>query len=70
LPILEIVLDEMSCAKPVDVDRLLDDATIRLVNTDPPYSVKVEPRSNDADAAGCGRPLTYSVSFVSTWRYS
>jgi DNA modification methylase len=39
-------------AKPDDVDRLLDDATIQLVNTDPPYNVKVEPRSNNAIAAG------------------
>jgi DNA modification methylase len=35
-----------------DVDRLLDGATIHLVNTDPPYGVKVEPRSNNAIAAG------------------
>ncbi|MCH8839078.1 MAG: ParB N-terminal domain-containing protein [Planctomycetes bacterium] len=37
---------------PEDVDRLLDGATIQLVNTDPPYNVKVEPRSNNAIAAG------------------
>jgi len=35
-----------------DVDRLLDGAPIHLVNTDPPYNVKVEPRSNNAIAAG------------------
>jgi len=35
-----------------DVDRLLDGALIDLVNTDPPYNVKVEPRSNNAIAAG------------------
>jgi len=35
-----------------DVDRLLDRATIQLCNTDPPYNVKVEPRSNNAIAAG------------------
>lgn len=35
-----------------DVDRLLAGATIQLVNTDPPYNVKVEPRSNNAIAAG------------------
>ncbi len=35
-----------------DVDRLLDGARIHLVNTDPPYNVKVEPRSNNAIAAG------------------
>jgi DNA modification methylase len=37
---------------PEDVDRLLDGAPIHLVNTDPPYGVKVEPRSNNAIAAG------------------
>jgi len=35
-----------------DVDRLLDGASIHLVNTDPPYNVKVEPRSSTAIAAG------------------
>jgi DNA modification methylase len=35
-----------------DVDRLLDGAKVHLVNTDPPYNVKVEPRSNNAIAAG------------------
>ena len=35
-----------------DLDRLLDGATIDMVNTDPPYNVKVEPRSNNAIAAG------------------
>jgi ParB-like chromosome segregation protein Spo0J len=39
-------------SKPEDVDRLLDGAGIQLVNTDPPYNVKVEPRSNNAIAAG------------------
>lgn len=39
-------------SKPDDVDRLLDGAAIHLVNTDPPYNVKVEPRSNNAIAAG------------------
>jgi DNA modification methylase len=39
-------------SKPDDVDRLLDGAVIHLVNTDPPYNVKVEPRSNNAIAAG------------------
>jgi DNA modification methylase len=39
-------------SKPADLDRLLDGATIHLVNTDPPYNVKVEPRSNNAIAAG------------------
>ena len=35
-----------------DVGRLLDGAPIHLVNTDPPYNVRVEPRSNNAIAAG------------------
>ena len=35
-----------------DLDRLLDGAPIHLCNTDPPYNVKVEPRSNNAIAAG------------------
>ena len=39
-------------ANPADVDRLLAGASIHLVNTDPPYNVKVEPRSNNAIAAG------------------
>ncbi len=39
-------------SKAQDVDRLLDGAVIHLVNTDPPYNVKVEPRSNNAIAAG------------------
>ncbi|MHC4138079.1 MAG: DNA methyltransferase [Planctomycetota bacterium] len=39
-------------SKDEDVDRLLDGAPVHLVNTDPPYNVKVEPRSNNAIAAG------------------
>ena len=39
-------------SKPEDLDRLLDGASIHLCNTDPPYNVKVEPRSNNAIAAG------------------
>ena len=35
-----------------DLDRLLDGATVDLLATDPPYNVKVEPRSNNAIAAG------------------
>ncbi|MGB2987827.1 MAG: ParB N-terminal domain-containing protein [Phycisphaerae bacterium] len=35
-----------------DVNRLLDGQPVHLVNTDPPYNVKVEPRSNNAIAAG------------------
>lgn len=39
-------------SKPEDVDRLLNGAPIHLVNSDPPYNVRVEPRSNNAIAAG------------------
>jgi DNA modification methylase len=39
-------------SSPADLDRLLDGQRIHLVNTDPPYNVKVEPRSNNAIAAG------------------
>ena len=35
-----------------DLDRLLDGQPIHLVNMDPPYNVRVEPRSNNAIAAG------------------
>ena len=38
--------------KAEDVDRLLDGQPVHLVNTDPPYNVKVEPRSSTAIAAG------------------
>src|SRR5262249_40533056 len=31
-----------------DVDRLLGGASVQMVNTDPPYNVRVEPRSNNA----------------------
>ncbi len=39
-------------SKAADLDRLLDGQPIHLRNTDPPYNVKVEPRSNNAIAAG------------------
>jgi hypothetical protein len=39
-------------AKGEDVDRLLDGAPVHLINSDPPYGVKVEPRSNNAISAG------------------
>jgi DNA modification methylase len=39
-------------SKPDEVDRLLDGAAVHLVNTDPPYGVHVEPRSNNAISAG------------------
>ncbi len=35
-----------------DVDRLIHGETIHLLNTDPPYNVRVEPRSRRAIAAG------------------
>jgi DNA modification methylase len=39
-------------ANPEDVARLLGGQRIQLVNTDPPYNVRVEPRSNNAIAMG------------------
>jgi DNA modification methylase len=39
-------------SKPEDVDRLLDGVPIHLINSDPPYGVKVEQRSNNAISAG------------------
>jgi DNA modification methylase len=39
-------------ASAADVDRLLAGQQMHLINTDPPYNVKVEPRSNNAIAAG------------------
>jgi DNA modification methylase len=39
-------------SKADDVDRLLAGAAIHLVYTDPPYGVRVEPRSHNAIAAG------------------
>jgi DNA modification methylase len=38
--------------EPHDVDRLLAGSPVHLVHTDPPYNVRVEPRSNNAIAAG------------------
>jgi len=38
--------------KAEDLDRLLEGAEVHLVNTDPPYGVKLEPRSNNAISAG------------------
>jgi DNA modification methylase len=37
-----------------DLDRLLGGTVVDLLNTDPPYNVRVEPRSNNAIAAGMG----------------
>jgi DNA modification methylase len=39
-------------SSPEDLDRLLAGAPIHLANCDAPYNVKVEPRSNNAIAAG------------------
>jgi DNA modification methylase len=44
-------------ASPADVDRLLDGAHVDLVNTDPPYNVKVASRSNNSIAASGDRPI-------------
>jgi DNA modification methylase len=49
-------------SKPEDVDRLLGGAAIHLVNTDPPYNVQVEPRSNNAIAAGLSSFAGYGNS--------
>jgi DNA modification methylase len=38
-------------SNPEHLDLLLDGQTIHLANTDPPYNVKVEPRSNNAIAS-------------------
>ncbi len=38
-------------ANPMSVEMLLGDEKVHLVNTDPPYNVNVEPRSNNAIAA-------------------
>ena len=39
-------------ALPDDVDRLTDGEPVQLVNTDPPYNVAVQPRSNNAFVTG------------------
>jgi DNA modification methylase len=39
-------------SRPGDVDRLLDGSPVDLVNSDPPYNVRLSPRSNNAIAAG------------------
>jgi DNA modification methylase len=49
-------------SKAEDVDRLLAGAPIHLVNTDPPYNVRVEPRSNNAIAAGLSSFVEYGNS--------
>ncbi len=50
--------------KAEDVDRLLAGAQIHLVNTDPPYNVKLESRSNNSIAAGRSSfPATHHQRF-------
>jgi DNA modification methylase len=39
-------------SKPEEVDHLVAGEPIHLVNTDPPYNVRLEPRSNNAISAG------------------
>jgi len=46
-------------SKPADLDRLLDGQPIHLANTDPPYNVKLEPRSKNAVAAGLATFAAY-----------
>ena len=48
--------------KTEDVDYLLDGAKVQLVNTDPPYNVRLEPRSNNAVAAA-GKNKTHHQKF-------
>jgi len=51
--------------KAEDVDHLLAGAPVHLVNTDPPYNVRVEPRSNNAIAAGLSSfPMTASAELA------
>jgi DNA modification methylase len=42
-----------------DLDRLLDGGAVHLAHCDPPYNVKVEPRSNNAIAAGLSSFSSY-----------
>ncbi len=46
----------------LDVDRLVGGTKIELVHTDPPYNVKVEPRSNRAIVAGNTRDIARCVA--------
>jgi hypothetical protein len=54
-------------SKAEDVDLLLDGAPVHLVNTDPPYNVRVEPRSNNAIAAGLSCSVAPRITRASTW---
>jgi len=40
-----------------DFEKLMNGATVQLCNTDPPYNIRVNPRSNNAIAAGLSRAL-------------
>ena len=53
-----------------DLDRLLDGVTVDLFLTDPRYNVKVEPRSNNAIAAGmaAGYDSSYQAALASSSR--
>ena len=53
-----------------DLDRLLDGVTVDLFLTDPPYNVKVEPRSNNAIAAGMAASYdeSYQTALASSSR--
>ncbi len=55
---------------PENVDRLLGGAMIQLVNTDPPYNVHVEPRSNNAIAAGTSSFTNYNHQTADLARHS
>ncbi len=58
-------------ADPEQVARLLEGEKVHLVNTDPPYNVKVEPRSNNAIAAAKakGRSQKNDQRYVDLNRY-
>ena len=47
-------------SNPMAVEMLLGDERVHLVNTDPPYNVRVEPRSNNAIATGLAHGSTGS----------
>src|SRR5262245_21173034 len=49
-------------AKTEALERLLQGAVIHVVNTDPPYNVRVEPRSTNAIAAGLSSFVEYGNS--------
>ncbi len=49
---IQVGAEDARPAESQDVDRLLEGAVVDLVHADPPYNVRVEPRSNNAIAAG------------------